>query len=403
MEAMQAVMDARPRPGQRTTVWVWNGYSLAERDRRWNAVRDRAQAASFDCIFVPIGNGLDARYLTQLRNSAVVLPTDGRPPIVVSDRGSRNDWVPEPRFAERSWGKPMVEALHEAGVARARIGVVGLQGGRVSHVRLPDGTVNYTAFAEVRRVFPDATFEDATDVVGMVRYVKGDEEIACLRHAARIAEAGVDQLVDLATPGADAAVVYAAVTERMLELGSEHTPLAITFDPIGERSSARYTNPPLGRRFQVNDLITNEVSAIWGMQMAQEDQPILLGAIPEAWQAAIDLQREAFEAGLAAMRPGTTFGEFMDRIGGFKRGDLHTSVLLHGRGVGDDGPLITPRARGEAVRDLRMEQGNAWVWKPTVSSADGRIAFTWGGDVVVTERGGERLFTRPHGLAAVSS
>jgi Xaa-Pro aminopeptidase len=295
----------------------------------------------------------------------------------------------------------MADALLEAGMERARIGVVGLLGGRLSHVRLPDGAVNYTAFAQVRQALPNATFEDATDVVGMVRYVKSDEEITCLRHATRMAEAGVDELVKQARPGADAAVVYAAVTERMLEMGSEYHPLAITFDPIGERQSARYTNPPLGRRFQANDLITNEVSAVWGMQMAQEDQPILLGSIPEAWQPAIALQREVFEAGLAAMTPGTLFGEFIDRMRAYRRDGLHTTVLMHGRGVGDDGPLLTPRAKGENIRDLRIEQGNAWVWKPTISSDDGRIELTWGGDVVVTEKGGEPLFTRPHGLVSI--
>jgi hypothetical protein len=139
--------------------------------------------------------------------------------------------------------------------ARFGIGVVGLRGGRLSHVRLPNGAVNHTAFTHVLEALPDATFEDATDVVGMIRA----EEIACLRHAARIAEAGVEKLVELARPGADASVVYAAVTERMLALGSEYYPLAITSDPIGEPQSARYTNPPLGRRFQANDLITNQL------------------------------------------------------------------------------------------------------------------------------------------------
>ena len=402
MAAMAPVMEARPAPGTQTTVWVWNGYSLPERDRRWNAVRAAGQVAGFDCIFVPIGDGLDARYLTQLRNSAVVLPTDGRTPIVVADRGASNAWVPEPRHTVRVWGPPMADALKEAGMERARIGVVGLHGGRLSHVRLPDGAVNHTAFAHVREALPDATFEDATDVVGFVRAVKSAEEITCLRHAARIAEAGVEKLVELARPGADAAVVYAAVTERMLALGSEYYPLAITFDPIGERQSARYTNPPLGRRFQANDLITNEVSAIWGTQMAQEDQPILLGPIPDAWQPAIALQREVFEAGLAAMQPGTTFGEYADRLRRYQRDGLHTIVLMHGRGVGDDGPLFTPRASGENVRDLPIQAGNAFVWKPTVASADGRIELTWGGDVVVTERGGEPLFTRPHGLVSTA-
>jgi ectoine hydrolase len=402
MEAMRPVMEARPTPGQRTTVWVWSGYSLAERDRRWEAVRAAGRAAGFDCIFVPIGNGIDARYLTSLRNSAIVLPTDGRPPIVVADRGSSNAWVPDPKLTVRSWGKPMAEALQEAGMERARIGVVGLLGGRMSHVRLPDGTVNHTAYAQVLAALPNATFEDATDVVGMVRSVKSEEEITCLRHATRMAEAGVEELAKTARPGADASVVYAAVMQRILMLGSEYYPLALTFDPIGQPRSARYTNPPVGRRFQANDLITNEISAVWGVEQAQEDQPILLGPIPDAWKPAIELQREAFEVGLETMRPGTTYGEFIDRVRGLARDGLEITVLFHGRGYGDDGPLLTPRAKGENVRDLRLERGNAFVWKPTVSSPDGRIELTWGGDVLVTDAGGEKLFARPHSLVSVS-
>jgi Xaa-Pro aminopeptidase len=402
MEAMQSVMEARWAPGQRTTVWVWGGYSLAERDRRWNAVREKGREAGFDSIFVPIGNGRDARYLTQLRNSSIVLPTDGRPPVVVADRGSSNEWVPEPRNTLRSWGKPMADALLEAGMDRERIGVAGLLGGKLSHARTPDGLVNHTAFAQVLKALPNATFEDATNVLGAVRYVKSEEEITCLRHAAGMAEAGIDELIETAQPGTDAAVVYAAVTERMLSMGSEYTPLALTFDPIGQPRSARYTNPPLGRRFQANDLITNEVSAVWGVQMAQEDQPILLGPIPDAWKAAIELQLEAFEAGLAVMRPGATFGELIDCIAGVRRGDLHAEVLLHGRGYGDDGPLITPRAKGDEIRNLHIEAGNAFVWKPTVVSADGRIELTWGGDVVVREGGAEKLFARPHGLVSIT-
>ncbi len=401
MAAQQAVMDARPTPAQHTTTWVWSGYSLAERDRRWNAVRAGGQAAGFDCIFVPVGNGLDARYLTQLRNAAVVLPTDGRPPVVVTDRGAANAWVPEPRHTVRAWGPPMAEALREAGMERARIGVVGLLGGRLSHVRVPDGTVNYTAFAQVREALPAATFADATDVVGRVRYVKSAEEITCLRHAARMAEAGVATLAELARPGADAAVVYAAVTARLLGLGSEHYPLALTIDPLGERPATRYTNPPLGRRLRAGDFLTSEVSAVWGMQVAQEDQPIMLGPIPDAWRPAIALQREVFEAGLAALQPGTTWGAFADRMRGYARDGLRTTVLLHGRGIGDDGPLFTPRASGASVRDVRIEEGVAVVWKPTVSSADGRIEFTWGGDVLVTAQGGEPLFARPHGLVSI--
>ncbi len=395
-------MAWKPPARAGATVPIWAGYSIAERDRRWKAVRESAAKAGFDCVFVPLGNGTDGRYLTQLRCSATVLPTDGRPPIIIADRSSRNEWVPDPWQTSREWAEPMTQALLDAGMERARIGVVGLKGGKVTHVRAFDGVVNHTAFAAVKRRLPNATFEDATDVVGFVRYVKSEEEIDCLRRSTAIAEAGIEEMVKLARPGFDAAVLYAAVVERMLELGSEYYPLAIYTDPIGTREPKRYTNPPIGRRLESNTLITNEVSAVWGAQVSQEDQPILLGRIPDDWKPVIELQKEVFEAGLKFMRPGTSFGELIDFINGFgaKRG-MKTLILMHGRGYGDDGPLLSPRLRGENVRDIRIEKGNAWVWKPYAMTADERIQFVWGGDVIVTDKGGEVLFKRPHGMISI--
>jgi hypothetical protein len=128
----------------------WAGYSLAERDWRWQRVRDNAAKAGFDCIFVPLcvdgrnlhlsleqahGTRSDCRFLTQLENGAVIMPTDGRKPIVISDDDSGNDWVPEFRSAEKSWGKSMAQALIDAGMERARIGVSGIRRGFYTHGR----------------------------------------------------------------------------------------------------------------------------------------------------------------------------------------------------------------------------------------------------------------------------
>src|SRR5712691_3216027 len=108
-------MGPAPRRMGGANVPVWDKYSLAERDRRWAAVRGNAAKAGFDCTFVPLGNGTDARYLTQLRCSSIVLPTDGRPPIVIADRGSSNDWVPETQLTSREWAEPMAQALLDLG------------------------------------------------------------------------------------------------------------------------------------------------------------------------------------------------------------------------------------------------------------------------------------------------
>ncbi|MGH7875309.1 MAG: hypothetical protein ACREQO_24210 [Candidatus Binatia bacterium] len=169
-------------------------------------MRDGAAKAGFDCVFIPLGNGIDGRYLTQLRCSALVLPSDGRAPIVIADRRSSNSWVPEPWQTGREWAEPMGEALLDLGMAHGRIGVVGLSGGQFSHCSSIDGVVNHTALEQVRRRLPNARFEDATDIVGRVRYVKSDEEIAFVRNSAEVASAALDELRKLARPGGEAAM-----------------------------------------------------------------------------------------------------------------------------------------------------------------------------------------------------
>lgn len=385
---------------------TWTGYSEGERDRRWRVVRAHAAEAGLDCVFVPMGNRFDARYLTDMSDAAFILPTDAsKPPIALTDRGRGNAWLPEVRATgHRVYGPAMADALLEAGMARARIGVSGLRGGKLAHVRAPEGVLLLGPYMEVVRRLPEATFEDATDIVGRARYVKSDEEIACLRRATAIAEAAINEMIAVARPGVDAAVLYGRVTGRMLELGSEHYRhgLALTLQDPGEADDTRYTEPPIRRRLRAGTLITNEVNALWGGLVAQEDQPILLAPMPEAWGPVIEAQRHAFEAGLERLRPGATFGELIDFVGHIGDGyGVKTRVTMHGRGNSDDGPLITSGSRAD-IRDLRIEKGNAFVWKPSATSADGQVHFGWGGDVVVTGAGGEQLFKRPHGLVCIA-
>jgi hypothetical protein len=54
------------------------------------------------------------------------------------------------------------------------------------------------------------------------------------------------------------------------------------------------------------------------------------------------------------------------------------------------------------VRDLPIEKGNVFVWKPLAMSADEKIQFSFGGPVIVGERGCETLFKREHGMVAIA-
>ena len=390
-------MAYKPPSRAGATVYVWADYSIAERDRRWKAVQEAGKEAGFDCIFVPLGDGVDARYLTQLRCSSVIMPTDGRAPIIIADRSSKNTWAPEPWQTSREWSEPMAEALLECGMERARIGVAGLKGGKVSHIASIDGVVNHGAFSAVLERLPDAKFEDATDVVGFVRYIKSDEEIAAMRKATAIAESGIDELKKIARPGVDAARVYADVMARMMEQGNEYYPFALTIE------GRRYADPPIGVRLAKNSFIRGEIISVWGTQIAEEDQGFLLGPIPESWRPVAERQKEVYEAGLKLLKPGTPCAEMLAFGKSVEKKDgLTTNIFLAGCGAGDDGPVIDASTSAEKLKGLTIEKNTLWLWRPAVKSVDEKVQLGWGGTVLVTDRGAERLSKRDHELIAVA-
>src|SRR5262249_20979899 len=161
----------------------------------------------------------------------------------------------------------------------------------------------------------------------LVRYIKGDEEIAAMRKATAIAESGIDELKNIARPGVDGAQLYADVMASMMEQGNEYYPFALTID------AKRYTDPPLGVRLEKNSFVGAEIISVLGTQIAAEYQGVLLGEIPHAWKPVAERQKEVYEAGLKLLKPGTPcaalldFGKSVEKMNG-----LATKIFLAGRG-----------------------------------------------------------------------
>ena len=80
---------------------------------------------------------------------------------------------------------------------------------------------------------------------------------------------------------------------------------------------------------------------------------------PDAHQAAV----ECFFDIVQAMRPGVTFGELKAAAEKSSPWQGHGALTLHGRGLGDDGPLITPQSQ-PAVDSVPLLEGSVFVVKP---------------------------------------
>ncbi|HEY6199820.1 MAG TPA: hypothetical protein VI231_14515, partial [Candidatus Binatia bacterium] len=142
---------------------------------------------------------------------------------------------------------------------------------------------------------------------------------------------------------------------------------------------------------------------VWGTQIAEEDQGFLLGPIPESWRPVAERQKEVYEAGLKLLKPGTPCAEMLAFGKSVEKKDgLTTNIFLAGCGAGDDGPVIDASTSAEKLKGLTIEKNTLWLWRPAVKSVDEKVQLGWGGTVLVTDRGAERLSKRDHELITVA-
>jgi Xaa-Pro aminopeptidase len=104
---------------------------------------------------------------------------------------------------------------------------------------------------------------------------------------------------------------------------------------------------------------------------------------------------ESFNRVMERLKPGVSVAELVEaanRKGMNGRGVARLG--MHGRGTGDDGPLVIPNTTPETQRAL-MQENAVLCLKPGTAVDGKQYAATWSDAVVVTKQGGVRLGSRP--------
>ena len=399
-------------------LYPYPRFSLAERDRRWRAVREKMAEQNLDVIVTPqnTGHSMDfqanTRYLTHCGGGgdadiAAVFPLSGAVTAIATTANPRwtttQDWTTDVREARREYGKIIVERLKELKVDHGRIGITGL--GEVEGTRTPEGTILHGTWQRIREAFPQAQLVDATPILTAVRYLKSDEEIAVLTKSMEIVELAYQAEIEAARPGARDWDVWAAMQYGLMRNGSE---MPVHCNWISGKNPKRTLTRPSMRILEFGDLIINEVEASWIGYRAQGVQPVFVGKANPVHQELIKMQREIFNRVLENLKPGVSVKELAELTlktgttaapksgpAAGARGDLN----MHGRGAGDDGPIITAHAKSQRQLAVTLQENMVFICKPSAISSDGESISTWGDTVVVTQTGGKRLGNRPHDLA----
>jgi len=403
-------------------LYPYPRFSLAERDRRWKAVRERMAKENIDVIVTPqnTGHSMDfqanTRYLTHCGGGgdadiAAVFPLNGEVTAIATSAAPRwptvQDWTTDVREARRNYGGVIVERLKELNVERGRIGITGL--GEVEGTRTPEGTILHGTWKKIREAFPNAELVDATPILTEVRYIKSAEEIDVLTKSMEIVELGYRAEIEAARPGVKDWEVWATTQYALMRNGSE---MPVHCNWVSGKDPKRTLTRPSMRLLDRGDLIINEVEASWIGYRSQGVQPVFVEIADPVHQELIKVQREVFNRVLENLKPGVTvreLSELTQKTGAAaapKSGPAagaNAELTMHGRGAGDDGPIITSHARSRGQLAVELQENMVFICKPSAITADRNSISTWGDTVVVTAKGGRRLGQRRHDLAVSGS
>ena len=388
-------------------------FSHVERERRWSRVRELMHRDQIDAIIAFPNQGhwdqfqADTRYLTHIGGHqtevAVVFPVSGE--VTAFVRGSNEiewwriaqDWVREIRSSRRSWGEPVIERMKELQLDRGRIGISGLSG----LLRAPEGTVVVGILEKVRRAFPAARFDNATELLQEARAVKGAEEIAWIECAAEILDRVVAAILAKAKPGVMETEMVATIWHTIIANGGDYPSMTHWGAGSGVPWACRIAPH---RALQAGDMINTELEAKYGGYIAQTVQAASLGKIPTELKQAFEVSVRVFDELIECMRPGVSFREIVMLYQKLVRDSGHTpkGMLLHGRGIGEDRPQVTGEMDGDIYNsptytkhlDLPLVEGNVFVLKPGAMPDDAPDSIRCGDTVVIEKHGARRLGKR---------
>lgn len=393
------------------------GYSMAERDRRWELARDFMNHTGLDALLV-FGEHEDAgpapvsydTWFTNGRPGTTVIFAKDREPISLlpmamftmdhleSSRRGDIMWISPKNIRVSRDSRAVAEVLGELGLTKGTIGVVGLEPHPPWH---PEGIIPYGLWNAVLTRFPNIDFRPVALAFSQLIMKLSQEEIAVVRHAANIGDDMVRAMVETARPGVAESEVYAAAMATAFARGTVVPGMHFWSgpDPVASGPPQWAYRPQAPRALQQGDVISAEVFSNFGGRHTQHQVTIALGEVHEDLERAAAVARAAYDAGLRALRPGRTFGEVaaavrepLEAADGWVFGPaLHgLNPLIALCGFPEDisrqpGAEVYPAVSDQPtiLGDMLLEPGMSFAFEPNY--AFGRHLAYLGGTVIVGE------------------
>jgi len=276
----------------------------------------------------------------------LVLPVDEAPELLID--------VPDDGRIRLADGKvsysdfvldDTIAALKRAGLAKARIGLVG------------SDVLTYRMTERLRSALPDLVLEPADDILAGLRSVKSPGEVALLRKASEVGSRTIEAMLNASVPGASHGDVVAAGLAHLVPAGGVLYNSFMASGKGGDPSRFAKSNFPTWgspKRLAEGDWIRFGISGAVDGYMFDLARAKAVGPVTNRQVSLLEAAISSIEATLAAIRPGATAGDLgaagLDKQQslGF-RVDGVFSAMGHGLGLGWDDPWLARGVTTEIV------------------------------------------------------
>jgi Xaa-Pro dipeptidase len=278
-----------------------NPFSDAEIGRRLDAFRAELAERTLDGAVVAAPENVF--YLTGLDHwgyfapHLLIVPQQGTPVLVTRamERVSVEKQVRAAEFRGHSDSETAADmaarALRDLGLAGRRLGLEGWTAG-LSH-----------GLAVSLQAHVEARWQDISGLVDDLRLVKSPEEQALLRRAAAVTDAAAGAAIETIADGVPEREVAAACIAAMTRAGGA-PPAFGPFIRPGSRLGEEHATWGDGR-YKAGEPVFLELSGCIARYHAPLGRLVHIGSIPEADARMAETAQRAFDAVLAALRPGT--------------------------------------------------------------------------------------------------
>ncbi|HZS34169.1 MAG TPA: Xaa-Pro peptidase family protein [Methylomirabilota bacterium] len=244
----------------------------------------------------------------------------------------------------------------------------------------------------LRDALAGAELVDASDLITELRLVKSPAEVAYMRQAGAVMDAGVEAAWAALRPGVRECDVHAAVAAAMYRAGGEHPSVAPPMG-TGPRTLTQTHGAATTREVRAGDPFLLEVGGCVRRYHAVCMRTASVGPPGERMRSIHAALRAATDAGLAAVRPGVATADVARAVHGelarhgYSRRGQHVG---YGIGLGYP-PTWIDSLRIKETDGHVLREGMTFLLHSGVRAPGEALYVALGDPVLVTATGAERL------------